>query len=216
NWDQPCPKCEGPMKLRFGKFGAFLGCSTYPECKGIVNIPKKGETPSEEMPSCPAIGCDGKISARRSRFGKVFYSCSNYPDCDVIANHLEDLEEKYENHPKTPYISKKKPKKGAKEKPAKSTKKIKIAKKTKAKKPTKKSGQPLKNLSKELQAILGVEQLSRPETVKKVWEYIKDHDLQNPKNKRQIVPDSKLAKVFGSKEPIDMMKLAGILGKHFE
>ena len=216
NWDQPCPKCEGPMKLRFGKFGAFLGCSTYPECKGIVNIPKQGETPAEEMPSCPAIGCDGKISARRSRFGKVFYSCSNYPDCDVIANHLEDLEEKYENHPKTPYISKKKPKKGAKEKPAKSTKKIKIAKKTKAKKPTKKSGQPLKNLSKELQAIVGVEQLSRPETVKKVWEYIKDHDLQNPKNKRQIVPDSKLAKVFGSKEPIDMMKLAGILGKHFE
>ena len=218
NWDQSCPKCQGLMKLRFGKFGAFLGCSTYPECKGIVNIPKKGETPTEEMPSCPAIGCDGKISPRRSRFGKVFYSCSNYPDCDVIANHIDDLAEKYQNHNKTPYISKKKPKKGTKAKTVKatSTKKTKVTKKSTAKKETKKSSQPLKNLSKELQAVVGAEQLSRPETVKKVWDYIKTHNLQDPKNKRLIIPDAMLAKVFGSKEPIDMMKLAGILGKHFE
>ena len=46
NWEQPCPKCAGPMKLRFGKFGAFLGCLTYPECKGIVNILQK---------ICPAV-----------------------------------------------------------------------------------------------------------------------------------------------------------------
>ena len=61
NWDQPCPKCGSPMTLRHGRFGPFLGCSRYPECKGIVNIPKKGEkvyTP-EDMPTCPAIGCDG-------------------------------------------------------------------------------------------------------------------------------------------------------------
>jgi DNA topoisomerase-1 len=219
NWEQPCPKCQGPMKLRFGKFGAFLGCLTYPECKGIVNIPKKGEAPAEDMPSCPAVGCDGMISPRRSRFGKVFYSCSNYPDCDVIVNNLDDLQEKYVSHPKTPYISKKKPKKGstkgkkttAKEKSSSKEKKAKKAT-TKKKKP---SNQPLQTLSKELQAVVGEEKLSRPETVKKMWEYIKAHDLQDPKNKRLIVPDAKLAKVFGSKEPLDMMKLSGALGKHF-
>jgi len=219
NWEQPCPKCQGPMKLRFGKFGAFLGCLTYPECKGIVNIPKKGEAPAEDMPSCPAVGCDGMISPRRSRFGKVFYSCSNYPDCDVIVNNLDDLQEKYVSHPKTPYISKKKPKKGstkgkkttAKEKSSTKEKKAKKAT-TKKKKP---SNQPLQTLSKELQAVVGEEKLSRPETVKKMWEYIKAHDLQDPKNKRLIVPDAKLAKVFGSKEPLDMMKLSGALGKHF-
>jgi len=50
--------------------------------------------------------------------------------------------------------------------------------------------------------------------IKKVWEYIKANDLQDPKNKRLIVPDKKLAKIFGDSKPIDMMKLAGLLGKH--
>lgn len=223
NWDQLCPKCNGPMKLRFGKFGPFLGCSTYPECKGIVNIPKKGEIPTEEMPACPAIGCDGKLAPRRSRFGKVFYSCSNYPDCDVITNNLEDLQNKYINHPKTPYVSKKpkkafgKGKKGAAQKKEETAApKGKKAKKATAKKKKAGSSQPLQTLSKELQAVVGEEKLSRPETVKKMWDYIKENKLQDPKNKRLIVPDAKLAKVFGSKEPVDMMKLSGLLGKHFK
>ena len=41
DWDQKCPKCTNEMKLRFGKFGPFLGCSNYPECRGIVNITEK-------------------------------------------------------------------------------------------------------------------------------------------------------------------------------
>jgi DNA topoisomerase-1 len=218
DWNQPCPKCQGPMKLRFGKFGPFLGCNTYPECKGIVNIPKKGEAPTEDMPSCPAIGCDGKLTARRSRFGKIFYSCSNYPDCDVIANNLEDLEEKYQSHPKTPYVSKKGFKKTSKK--TKSKAEDKSAKKTvKAKKASsekkKTSSQPALKLSKELSLVVGEEKLSRPEVTKKIWEYIKKHDLQDPKNKRLIRPDANLAKVFGSKDPIDMMKIAGALKKHF-
>ena len=220
DWDQNCPKCSGPMKLRFGKFGAFLGCTNYPECKGIVNIPKKDDLPSQEMPSCPAIGCDGKLSQRRSRFGKIFFSCSNYPDCDVIVNNLEDLEEKYKDHPKTAYVKKASrfAKKGAKAAAAPESKsKVKgkgAAKKTtKAKKPAR--TQAAHTLSKELSAVVGASELSRPETVKKVWEYIKEHNLQSPKNKRLIVPDSKLAKVFGSKEPLDMMQLARVLGNHF-
>lgn len=203
DWDQNCPKCGGDMVLRHGRYGAFLGCSNYPDCNGIVNIPKKGETPPEEMPDCPAIGCDGKIQMRRSRFGKIFFSCNNYPDCDVIVNDLDDLKEKYPNHPKTPYIKKTK-KKGAK-------------KKTSGKKTaTKKREQPKYTLSKELQAVVKETSLSRPEVTKKIWDYIKEHNLQDPKNKRTIVPDAALAKVFGSSEPIDMMKLAGKLSPHFK
>lgn len=223
DWDQQCPKCGQPMKMRFGKFGAFLGCTNYPECKGIVNIPKKDDLPALEMPACPAIGCDGKLAQRRSRFGKIFFSCSNYPDCDVIVNNLEDMEEKYKDHPKTAYVKRPKTgrfaKKGGKSsepaaaKTVKKSAKTAVKKVSKAKKPARK--QSAHTLSKELSAIVNAAELSRPEVVKKVWDYIKEHQLQSPRNKRLIVPDAKLAKVFGSKEPLDMMQLARVLGKHF-
>ena len=210
DWDQKCPKCKNDMQLRFGKFGPFLGCTKYPDCNGIVNIPGKDDIPPEEMPTCPALGCDGKAVARRSRFGKTFYSCSNYPDCDVIVNDLDKLTEKYIDHPKTPYVKKTRGKKGAKKGAKKSAKKAATKKK---KKTATKRTQPAKTLSKELQAICGEKELSRPEVTKKVWEYIKKHDLQDPKNKRMIVPDAKLAKVIG-KDPIDMMKMSGTFSKH--
>jgi DNA topoisomerase-1 len=210
DWDQHCPKCDSPMKLRYGKFGPFLGCSNYPECRGIVNIPKKGELSTKDMPTCPALSCDGKITQRRSRFGKPFFSCSNYPDCDVIVNNLDELETKYQDHPKTAYVSK--TKKGGKSKAAKATKTKKAAKTTKSAK--KKKPQAAYTLSPELQAIVKEKELSRPEVTKKMWEYIKEHNCQDPKNKRSIVPDAKLAKVFGSKEPLDMFQLAGVLNRH--
>ena len=122
DWEQNCPICEGPMKTRHGRFGTFLGCLKYPECKGTVTVPKKGEElPSaQDLPNCPAIDCPGKITMRKSRFGKIFYSCSTYPECNVIANSIELLEDKYHNHPRTPYEKKKKAAKG---KGAKKTKK---------------------------------------------------------------------------------------------
>lgn len=208
NWDQLCPKCGSAMKIRYGRFGTFLGCSRYPECKGIVNIPKKDEIPAQDLPTCPALGCDGKMVQRRSRFGKPFFSCSNYPDCDVIINNLDQLTEKYVDHPKTPYVSKK-PKKGKK-----SSAKTKKLDKKSVKKPIKNAH--LYTLSSELQAIVKEEKLSRPEVVKKMWEYIKKHNCQDKKNKRLIIPDIKLAKIFGSKEPIDMLKLAGLLTPHLQ
>jgi len=212
NWDQPCPNCESRMILRHGRFGPFLGCSRYPECNGIVNVPKKGEQSYQpgDMPNCPAIGCDGRIKARKSRFGKTFFSCSNYPDCDVIGNALEELPSKYQHHNKTPYVKKSRFKKkeaaGKESKKAPAKKKAKTAKKT----------QHALQLSADLAEIVGTDSLPRPEVIKKVWEYIKAHNLQDPKNKRLIQPDAKLAKVFGGKKAIDMMKLAGILNKHFK
>ena len=202
------------MILRHGRFGPFLGCSRYPECKGIVNIPKKGEKVyrPEDLPACPAIGCDGRLTARKSRFGKTFFSCSNYPDCDVIVNTFDQLETKYDaNHPKTPYVKKARFGRGkrgafgkepqAKEKPVKKRKAI---------------AQPPCKLSPALAEVVGAKELTRMEVMKHIWDYIKAHNLQDPKNKRTIKPDAKLAKVFGSKEPIDMMKLPAALNKHLK
>src|SRR5579862_1145330 len=220
DWDQPCPKDGSPMKIRYCKFGPFLGCSRYPDCKGIVNIPKKGDIPAKDMPTCPAKGCDGKLAQRRSRFGKVFFSCSNFPDCDVIVGDLDDLETKYHDHPKTAYVRKEKKGRWGKKKEAEPEKKKTNAKtkaKTKAKAaPKTKRKQAAYALSKELSDIVEETHLSRPEVTKKVWDYIKKHNLQDPKNKRLIVPDAKLAKVFGSKKPVDMLKLAGILSPHLK
>ena len=210
DWDQPCPKCQSPMTLRHGRFGAFLGCSKYPECKGIVNIPKKGEQTfkTEDLPKCPAVGCDGHMTARKSRFGKTFFSCSNYPDCDVIVNDPSELAEKYPDHPKTAYVKKSKFKKGAKEKGGKE----------KSASAKKKSNfvQSSYKLSTELSQVLGVKEATRPEATKLIWDYIKSNKLQDPANKRLIRPDEKLSKVFGSKEPVDMMKLSGLLSRHFK
>lgn len=220
DWEQPCPTCGAPMTLRHGKFGPFLGCSNYPDCKGIVNIPKKGEKvySLEEMPACPAIGCDGHLTARKSRFGKTFFSCSTFPDCDVIVNDFDQIKEKYPDHPKTAYVKKAKRgrfgKKSAK-KESSSEEGEEKPKKRKTKAKTTRT-QPAYKLSAELSAIVGAKELSRPEVTQQLWVYIKEHKLQDPKNKRLICPDAALAKVFGSKEPVDMMKLASILSKHLK
>ena len=64
-----------------------------------------------------------------------------------------------------------------------------------------------------LAEIVGNKPLPRTQVVSKIWEYIKKHNLQNPKNKRNILADDKLAKLFGKKE-VTMFELAGIVGKH--
>lgn len=216
NWEQPCPVCGNPMKVRHGRFGAFLGCTNYPECKGIVNIPKKGEAviAQADMPPCPAIDCPGQMVARKSRFGKTFYSCSTFPECNVIVNDLSQLESKYPDHIRTPYV--KKAKKGRKPSPEKdTTKKSRKTAAPKTKKTTTRS-QPAVKIKSDLAAVVGASELPRGEIIKKLWDYIKANQLQDPNNKRLIVPDSALAKVFGGKTPIDMMKLAGIVNKHIE
>jgi DNA topoisomerase-3 len=64
-----------------------------------------------------------------------------------------------------------------------------------------------------LAAVIGNDPVARPEAVKKMWEYIKAHNLQDPKDKRTIVADDKLRAVFG-KDSAGMFELAGILGNH--
>lgn len=227
NWEQKCPLCGKDMKVRHGRFGAFLGCTTYPECKGIINIPKKGEAiiALENMPSCPAVDCPGTMVARKSRFGKTFFSCSTFPECDVIVNNLDDLASKYPEHPRTAYVKPEKKGrwgkgKGKAEKPEKAGKKTtakkgKAAKEPKEKKERKPRVSPVSKLSPVLAEVVGSNELSRGDVTKKMWDYIKAHSLQDTKNKRLIHPDEKLAKIFGSKDTIDMFKMAGLLNPHF-
>ncbi len=72
---------------------------------------------------------------------------------------------------------------------------------------------PMK-LSSELEAVVGSGPLPRSEVVKKLWVYIKKHDLQDPKNKRNINADENLKKVFGGKETVNMFEMTKLVSKH--
>lgn len=71
-------------------------------------------------------------------------------------------------------------------------------------------------LSETLEELIGKGPMARTEVTKKVWEYIKKHKLQDAKNKRNINPDAKLAKVLGSSQPIDMFKMTSKIAKHLK
>ncbi len=74
--DENCEQCGRPMVLRWGKFGKFLGCSGYPECKTIRPLQK----PVDLGIKCPECK-EGDLKERKSRWGKVFYGCDRYPEC---------------------------------------------------------------------------------------------------------------------------------------
>lgn len=71
-------------------------------------------------------------------------------------------------------------------------------------------------VSDALAEIVGRGPMPRTEVTKKLWDYIKSHNLQDPKNKKSIVPDAKLSKVLGSHQPIDMFKLTSAVAKHIK
>ena len=81
---EPCDLCGKPMQLKRGRFGPFLGCTGYPECKNIRKISKGGAVAPAPVPldeKCPVD--DAQLVRRFGRFGE-FISCSNYPKCKYI------------------------------------------------------------------------------------------------------------------------------------
>jgi upstream activation factor subunit UAF30 len=70
------------------------------------------------------------------------------------------------------------------------------------------------NLSDELEAVVGKGPMPRSEVVKALWVYIKKHDLQDPKNKRNINADEKLKAVFGGKGTVSMFEMTKLVSKH--
>lgn len=73
--EEICELCGSPMVYKFGRFGRFLACSRFPECKNTKPI-----TVSTGV-TCPKCG-QGEIIERKSRRGRIFYGCSRYPACD--------------------------------------------------------------------------------------------------------------------------------------
>ena len=72
------------------------------------------------------------------------------------------------------------------------------------------------NLSADLEAVVGKGPMARGQVVKKLWEYIKKHGLQNPKNKRNILADDKLKKVFGGKSEVTMFEMTKLVSAHLK
>lgn len=70
------------------------------------------------------------------------------------------------------------------------------------------------NVSDELAAVVGKGPMPRSEVVKALWVYIKKHDLQDPKNKRNIIADANLKAVFGGKEVVNMFEMTKLVSKH--
>ncbi len=74
-----CEKCGLPMVIKRGRYGRFIACSGYPECKNTKPLIEEAGV------SCPK--CGGSVVVRRSKHGRVFYGCKNYPACDYVTWH---------------------------------------------------------------------------------------------------------------------------------
>ncbi|WBY64867.1 MAG: DNA topoisomerase 1 [Thermocaproicibacter melissae] len=75
--DVICEKCGRHMVIKTSRYGKFLACPGYPECK---NVKKYVETNGAECPKC-----GGKVVIKRTKKGRIFYGCSNYPQCDFVS-----------------------------------------------------------------------------------------------------------------------------------
>lgn len=72
--DEKCEKCSSPMVVKTGRFGKFIACSAYPECKTTK--------PLALGVKCPQPGCGGDLVQKRTRKGRSFFACSKYPACE--------------------------------------------------------------------------------------------------------------------------------------
>ncbi|MGP1458017.1 MAG: type I DNA topoisomerase [Treponema sp.] len=82
--DKLCDKCGRPMVKKLGRFGFFLACTGFPDCRNTRSIP---------LAKCPVKDCDGEIVARKTKGrGKEFYGCTNYPECDFIS-HFKPIDQ---------------------------------------------------------------------------------------------------------------------------
>jgi len=78
--DITCEKCGKPMLIKQGRYGEFLACSGYPDCKSTRSANSNGVAKATGV-NCPEKNCTGEIAEKRSKRGKIFYGCNRYPDC---------------------------------------------------------------------------------------------------------------------------------------
>lgn len=98
--NEVCPNCGKPMVIKQGRFGRFMACSGFPECKTAKPIKNPAKEIGMKCPKCaetslasPLVGSEdqGEIVMKKTRKGRVFYGCSRYPKCDYASwkNPLE-------------------------------------------------------------------------------------------------------------------------------
>ena len=78
-----CEKCGKPMIVRFGRFGKFLACSGFPECKSTKSLKARESAQTLDM-ACPKC-VEGQVIIKKTRRGKIFFGCSRYPDCNFAS-----------------------------------------------------------------------------------------------------------------------------------
>jgi DNA topoisomerase I len=103
-----CPTCgTGDLVIKYGRFGKFIGCSNYPECRHTEQYIEYANV------TCPKCGEEhhGELVVKKTKRGRTFYGCSRYPDCDYsawrlpkgAANGSDDDEEEYEDEEEIPF-----------------------------------------------------------------------------------------------------------------
>ena len=76
--DETCEQCGRPMVIKLGRYGRFIACTGYPECKNTKPLLVKMGV------KCPK--CGGDLVQRQTKKRRTFYGCANYPDCDFATN----------------------------------------------------------------------------------------------------------------------------------
>ena len=76
--EKTCPKCGKPLAIKFGRFGKFLACSGFPDCRHTEPLENKTIKTGVICPKCE----QGEIIGKKTKKGKIFYGCSKWPDCD--------------------------------------------------------------------------------------------------------------------------------------
>jgi len=71
--EEKCPQCNSPMLVKEGRYGKFLACSRYPDCRGTKSL--------SIGVACPQPGCGGSLVQKRTKKGRIFFGCNKYPDC---------------------------------------------------------------------------------------------------------------------------------------
>lgn len=97
--DKVCEKCGKPMIIKMGRFGRFLACSGFPECKNTKSLNNNHKNPNYINMKCPKCQ-EGEVVRRRSKKGRFFYGCSRWPQCDFVSwknPSIEDAEETQKN-----------------------------------------------------------------------------------------------------------------------
>jgi DNA topoisomerase I len=79
--DKLCDKCGQPMVIKSGKYGSFMACTGYPDCKHTISMAVTSNSGQSTGVPCPEPRCIGEITEKKSKRGKIFYGCSRYPDC---------------------------------------------------------------------------------------------------------------------------------------